>query len=102
MRGREFSNSLERGMMTAAILMILVGAAVIGLVGWKVVGWILLVYGVMTVYLTYQLLVAPCLDDVDTGAAALDPKDSNAEFWSGWAVVPPDSSPAERQFQELA
>jgi hypothetical protein len=102
MRGREFSNSLERGLMAAAILMILVGAVVIELVGWKVVGWILVIYGAMTVYLAYQLIVAPCIDDFDACATALDPRDSNADFWRGWAAIPPESSSVERQFQELA
>jgi hypothetical protein len=96
MRARECSNSLERRLMVAAILMVLVGAAVMDLVGWKVVGWLLVVYGAMTVYLTYQLLVAPCLDDLEVGPSALDPTDSNTDFWRGWAAIPPDSSPAEQ------
>ena len=96
MRGKECSNSLERRLMVAAILMVLVGAAVMDLVGWKVVGWILVAYGAMTVYLTYQLIVAPFLDDPDAGATALDPGDSNTDFWRGWAAIPPESSPAEQ------
>jgi hypothetical protein len=102
MRGKELSNSLERGMMMAAILMILVGAVVIDLASWKVVGWILLIYGAMTVYLTYQLMVAPCLDDMDPGAGDPDPGDSDADFWRGWGAVPPESPSVERQFQELS
>jgi len=102
MRGRECSHSLERGLMTAAILLILIGAVVIDLVGWKVVGWILLSYGAMTVFLTYQLIIAPCLEDLDADASALDPRNSDADFWRRWGAIPPESSSADCQFQESA
>ena len=56
---KEFGNSLERGIIRLACVVILLGAATILYLGWPIIGWALVGIGLLTFWLAYLIGTAP-------------------------------------------
>ena len=54
---------LAKGMVGIAMSAVLLGVLLIGLTSWKVPGGVILTYGLLTLYLSYHVSTAPCLDE---------------------------------------
>lgn len=76
MLNKQFPIPLEKGMTKGGVITIFLGAILIVLVGWKVMGWVLLAYGILLLFLAYHLGKAPLVEDEETGIfiqGAIDP-----------------------------
>ena len=65
MLNKEFPVPLEKWMTKIAILAILVGATLVAFIGWKIVGGVIMAYGILILFLAYHMGAAPCLEEVD-------------------------------------
>jgi hypothetical protein len=93
MMKREFPIPLERWLTGFGILAILLGAVLIAFVGWKTLGAVVVVYGLLSLFLAYHMGDAPCLEELETGDLILSKSNFNAEF---------DAKPGEMQPDWLA
>jgi hypothetical protein len=91
MLNKEFPVPLEKWMTKIAILAILVGALVIAFVGWKIVGGVVIAYGILTLFLAYHMGAAPCLEEVNRDVyivkvkePGVDPADETEEMQPEW------------------
>ena len=75
MLSKQFPIPLEKGMTKGGVIIIFLGATLIVLAGWKIVGWVLIVYGILLLFLAYHLGVAPLVDDEETGILIRDASD---------------------------
>jgi len=53
-------------MVGIAMSALLFGTLLIGLTSWKVPGGVIVTYGILTLYLSYHVSTAPCLDELDS------------------------------------
>lgn len=74
-----FPIPLERWMTGFGILAILLGAVLVAFVGWKTLGAVVVVYGLLCLFLAYHLGAAPCLEEPDRGDQVRRRSESNAE-----------------------
>lgn len=101
MLSKQFPIPLEKGMTKAAVVAILVGTILIVFVGWKTIGWVLVAYALLTLYLAYHMGAAPCLDDQETGIIIPDTTDPSAVPWVGTERPQPEWMP-DHEVQNLA
>jgi hypothetical protein len=88
---REFPVPLEKWMTKIAILAIVVGALLFAVLGWKTIGVVVIVYGILTLFLAYHMGAAPCLEEVNKNVCLvkvkepdLDPADGTEEMQPEW------------------
>jgi hypothetical protein len=60
----EFPIRLDNDMTRISTLSVLVGATIVQYAGWTVVGWVLVVFGFLTLWLAHQLAIAPLYDNI--------------------------------------
>ena len=91
MLNKEFPVPLEKWMTKIAILAILVGATLVAFIGWKIVGGVIMAYGILILFLAYHMGAAPCLEEVDrdiyivkTREPSVDPADRAEEMQPEW------------------
>jgi hypothetical protein len=87
----EFPIPLERWITGFGILAILLGAVLVALVGWKTLGAVVVVYGLLCLFLAYHLGIAPCVEELERGdlvrrrsEANVEGDDKLGEFPSQW------------------
>lgn len=95
MLNEEFPVPLEKWMTRIAILAILVGSVLIAFVGWKIVGGVIVAYGILTLFLAYHMGAAPCLEELDKDVYAvkieegsLAPGEETGELQPEWLTEP--------------
>lgn len=66
MLDKEFPIPLDNDMTCLATTLITAGAVLIGLADWKTVGWVLVVFGIETLWLAYHFAIAPYKDEPQT------------------------------------
>ena len=88
---REFPIPLETWTTKVALLVILLGAAIIAFVGWTIVGAVIVFYGVLFLFLAYHLGAAPCVEETEAGEWLLRlddgdvaPADQTGEMQPDW------------------
>jgi hypothetical protein len=59
MLSKEFPIPFDNDMTRVATLLIFAGAVIIGLIGWKIPGWILVACGFEALWLAYHFAIAP-------------------------------------------
>ncbi|HSR32386.1 MAG TPA: hypothetical protein VLY63_17625 [Anaerolineae bacterium] len=67
----EFLIPMEKWMTAISILAILLGAVLIAIVDWTILGGVTVIYGVLSLFLAYHLGVAPCVEELETGEVLL-------------------------------
>jgi hypothetical protein len=72
MLNKPFPIPLEKGMAKGGVLVVFLGALLIVYVGWTIVGWVVVFYGILLLFLAYHMAVAPLVDDEDTGILIRD------------------------------
>ena len=92
---KEFPVPLEKWMTKIAILAIFVGAILVAFVGWKIVGGVIIAYGILTLFLAYHMGAAPCLEELDRDVYgvriekhSIDPADAAGELQPEWSTEP--------------
>ncbi len=65
MLGNEFPVLFENDVARTACLSILLGATLLRSAGWTVVGWSLIAFGILALWLAHQLAIAPYWDEPD-------------------------------------
>jgi hypothetical protein len=68
MLDREFPILMDNDMTRIAVSAVLAGAVLIRLASWTAVGWAVVAFGVLTLWLAHQLAIAP---EIDEGGAWL-------------------------------
>lgn len=63
----EFLIPMEKWMTAIGILAILLGAVLIAIVDWRILGGVTVIYGALSLFLAYHLGVAPCVEELETG-----------------------------------
>jgi hypothetical protein len=99
MLDREFAIPLEKGVTKLAIAVISVGAVAISLIGWKTLGWVIVAYGLATLYFAYLLGAAPCLDELEEDSFIPQKSGPTSDLYGGMGEFPPDLL-AEYETQE--
>jgi hypothetical protein len=59
MLSKEFLIPFDNDMTRVAMLLIFAGAVLIGLIGWRILGWMLVAGGLEVLWLAYHFAVAP-------------------------------------------
>jgi hypothetical protein len=90
MMSKQFPVPFEKGMTTGGVIVISLGAILIVLVGWKIVGWVLIAYGILLLFLAYHMGAAPLVDDEETGILIPDTNDPSAAPKAGTERTPPE------------
>jgi hypothetical protein len=67
----EFFIPMEKWMTGFSILAILLGAVIIAIIDWTILGGVIVVYGALSLFLAYHLGVAPCVEELETGEILL-------------------------------
>lgn len=91
MLNEEFPVPLEKWLTRIAILAIFVGSILVAFVGWKIVGGVIVAYGILTLFLAYHMGDAPCLEELDKDVyavkieeASVAPGDDAGELQPEW------------------
>jgi hypothetical protein len=79
MLNREFPVPLEKWMTKIAVLAIIVGALLVAFVDWKIIGGVIIAYGVLTLFMAYHMGAAPCLEEVDRDVYIVKTKKPTAD-----------------------
>jgi putative exporter of polyketide antibiotics len=90
MLDKEFAIPFEKSVTKIAIAVIFIGAIAIGLAGWKTVGWVIVAYGLATLYFGYLLGAAPCLDEMEEGWFTPGKSSPTGDLYGGMGEFPPD------------
>jgi hypothetical protein len=101
MLSKQFPIPLEKGMTTGGVIAVSLGAILIVLVGWKVVGWVFIAYGILLFFLAYHMGSAPVLDDEETGILICDSGEPSVSPQAGTERNPPEWLP-DHEVQNLA
>ncbi len=101
MLSRQFPIPLEKGMTTGGVIVVSLGAILIVLVGWKIVGWVFIAYGLLLFFLAYHMGSAPVVDDEETGVLVCDASDPSVTLKAGTEKKPPEWLP-DHEVQNLA
>ena len=95
MLNEEFPVPLEKWLTRIAILAIVVGSVLLALVGWKIVGGVVVAYGILTLFLAYHMGAAPCLEELEKDVYAVKieegsvaPGDETGERQPEWLTEP--------------
>jgi len=101
MLNNEFFIPMEKWMTGASILAILLGAVLIAVVDWTLLGGVIVVYGVLSLFLAYHLGVAPCVEELETGGIVLVRSSSDAKLRGETGEMQPEWL-AEYETQKVA
>ena len=95
MLNEEFPVPLEKWLARIAILAIVVGSLLVAFVGWKIVGGVVVAYGILTLFLAYHMGAAPCLEELDNDVyvvkieeGSVAPGDDAGELQPEWLAEP--------------
>jgi hypothetical protein len=88
MESIEHSNRAEKRLAGAGVIILLLGVLAIGLLGWKVVGGLMVGYGALTLFLAYHLGVAPCWEDLESELSILGVSEPKPSLEGGRRPVP--------------
>jgi hypothetical protein len=98
---KEFPVPLEKGMTKGGVIVILLGAILVVFVGWTIIGWVLIAYGILLLFLAYHMGNAPLVDDEETGILIRDASDPSAAPKAGIERTPPEWL-TDHEIQNLA
>ena len=63
MLSREFPIQLDDSMTRTAVLAALLGAFAHYFLDWTVLGWAVIIFGLLMLWLAHQFAIAPCCDE---------------------------------------
>jgi predicted MFS family arabinose efflux permease len=63
---REFPILLDDSLTRAAVLAAILGALVHQILDWTVLGWAVIIVGLLMLWLAHQFAIAPCCDEPES------------------------------------
>jgi predicted MFS family arabinose efflux permease len=66
MLNREFPILLDDSLTRAAVLAAILGAFVHQFLDWTVLGWAVIIVGLLMLWLAHQIAIAPCCDEPES------------------------------------
>jgi hypothetical protein len=101
MLSKQFPIPLEKGMTKGGVITIFLGTILIVLAGWKIVGWVFIAYGILLLFLAYQMGNAPLVDDEEMGILIGDASDPSPDPRAGTEKKSPEWL-SDHEVQNLA
>jgi hypothetical protein len=99
MLDKEFAIPFEKSVTKAAVAITSIGVIAISLAGWKTVGWVIVAYGLATLYFAHLLGAAPCLDELAESSFIPRKSGPTSDLYGGMGEFPPELL-AEYETQE--
>jgi hypothetical protein len=87
---KEFPVPLEKWMTKIAILAIIAGTLLFAVVGWKIIGGVVISYGILILFLAYHMGAAPCLEEVNKDIYRVRIKEPGMDPANGTEEMHPD------------